>query len=143
MSGEMKVNRWRLPLIVGALVVLAGAIAVVAGVLVARDQVARAAPSPSASSAAGPADPGGRLACGLNKTAGEQDRLLNPDAIGAIRGAAKESPNDSIRIRAEMLSQRYELAAAARGGRNEARFTLDLHTASLELRTACIQAGYL
>jgi hypothetical protein len=146
MSGEMKVNRWRLPLLVGVGVVLAVVIAIGIGTLLAHDQKAGRAPAAFASSAASsptPADRGAEVACGLNNLAIQTGSLEDPDSVGAIVAASKESAVDSIRIQATLLSEQLKIALAARGQKDAAKYADKLRDAAEDLRTTCISAGYL
>jgi hypothetical protein len=149
MSGEMKVSRWRTPLVVGGLVVLAAAIAVGVGALIAHDQAARPMPaafsSPSASpSAIQSSDSHGQKACELNEDARSRDALGEDALLLRILNEAKQSTNLDIRFAAQMLFDRQALANAElkRGG-DDLEMILGGRTASLKMSTDCVKAGLI
>jgi hypothetical protein len=153
MSGEkMKLSRWRLPLVVGSVVVLAGAIAVGAGVLIAHGQKPHTSPaayassavSPSPSGVARPDDPHGQKACELNEEARDADTLSNDAVILRILREAQQSPNQDVQFDAQMLVDRQTLSnhEIARGG-NDLELVLGGRNASLDMGTHCIKNGYL
>lgn len=137
MSGEMKVNRWRLPLVIGGLVVLAAAIAVGAGVLIAHDQKAEPRPAAFASASAPGGDSHARKACELNKEAYDAERLNDGPLVLRISHEADASASPAIRVAAdELVSKQADVD-------DEVPATLlNLMTASLKMRTACIYEGY-
>lgn len=147
MSGETRVNRWRLPLLVGVGVVLAAVIAVGVGTLVAHDQNSKAdrsafnSPSPEPSPTDG-LDRAGKVACDLRYLTTDQQLLDDPDSVGAILAASKESANDEIRIQAALLAEQRKIAVAAKGQADAAKYRTKLVEASEDLRVACVGAGY-
>ena len=149
MSGEMKVSRWRLPLVIGALVVLAAAIAVGIGALIAHDQKVSPSPAAFASKSAVPsmgpsvlADPHGAKACELNEEARSADTLKEDAVLLRILREAQQSSNQSIRFDAQMLMDRQTLTnnEMARGG-GDLEMVFGGQKASLEMSTDCIKAG--
>lgn len=139
----MKINRWRLPLVVGSVVVLAAAIAVGVGVLIAHDRSARPSPVAFASqsptmSAAELADPHGAKACELNNEAYDAEQLQDDAIVLRISHEADQSDSPAIRAGAdEVVGQQVK----AKSG--EVADVLGLMTASLKMRTACIYEGLL
>lgn len=84
-------------------------------------------------------------ACTLNAQmrSGQADLTGQGATIAQIQTLAGQSSNFDIRFDANMLKDRYDLAAAAqRTGGNTVATTLELTTASLRLSTDCIKAGY-
>lgn len=138
MSGEMRINRWRVPLLVGGAVVLAAAIAVGVGVLIAHDQGPRPTPAAFASSAATPSgDPHARKACELNREAYDDERLNDGPVVLRISHEADASSSPAVRAAADELVHKQADVDEA-----EPSTILNLMTASLKMRTACIYEGY-
>lgn len=147
MSGETRVNRWRLPLLVGVGVVLAAVIAIGVGTLIAHDQNSKTTPSAFTSPTAEPSptsglDRAGMVACDLRYLTTVEQLLDDPDSVGAILAASKESANDEIRIKAALLSEERKLAVAAKGRADAEKYRTKLIEASEDLRIACVGAGY-
>lgn len=142
MSGEMKVSRWRLPLVIGGLVVLAIVGAVGIGALIAHDQkpepVAFSSPTASPLSAAAKADPHGAKACELNNEAYFAERLADDAVVLRISHEADQSSNPGIRVAASAL---VDQEVVAKSGKTAD--ILDLMTASIKMQVACISGGFL
>jgi hypothetical protein len=85
-------------------------------------------------------------ACALNEKmrAGSDDLVSQGDTIARIKTLAADSQFFDIRFAANMLKDRYDVAAAARRthGDDELSTALDLTTASIKLSTACVKAGW-
>jgi hypothetical protein len=142
MSGEMKVSRWRLPLVVGSLAVVAATGAVVVGTLIAHDQNARPSPAAFASqtaslSAAAAADPHGAKACELNDQAYFGEQLADDAVVLRISHEADQSKNPGIRVAASALVDQQVVAKSGKTAD-----ILDLMTTSIKLTTACVVAGF-
>jgi len=152
---------WLVPLLVGAALLLVGA-GVVVGVLLAGGHKATPAaasstvtvattapvvPSPATSttSAGSTVDPDTAQACDLNEKMRNSgaDLVTQGDTIGRIQQLTANSTFD-VRFAGNMLKDRYDLAAAARrtGGDDQLSTSLNLTTASINLSTACLKAGW-
>lgn len=146
MSGEMKVSRWRLPLVIGSVVVLAAAIAVGIGTLIAHDQAAKPTPAAFASKASSPSaavgDPHSRKACELNNQARANEKLGDVPTVQAIYDEAEQSKDSTILFAAQVLYDKQQISnrEIARGGDN-LDLALAAFGASVEMTTACINIG--
>jgi hypothetical protein len=105
--------------------------------------VVSAGPTPAATTALADDDYQSEVACRLlnRATQGELSEPIDDETITAIVNAAGASSDQSIKFAGQMLADRQALAVAAAGTDDETSTSVEVQTAAIKLKTACVGAG--